>query len=105
MRSPSATSSAPTVHMTTMFVFPTSDMVVPPLRHGGAPASLTGRPTVPPTRSRVQPARPSERSAGGVIALPLRGTQRRASGAAGPLLAGERSSAVAPTVDAHGRVE
>src|SRR6478752_9852859 len=40
IRSPSATSSGPTVHMTTMFVFPTSAMVLPPLRHRGRRGAL-----------------------------------------------------------------
>src|SRR4051794_29979946 len=35
MRSPSATSSAGTVHMTTMLVLPTSDMADLHFRHGG----------------------------------------------------------------------
>src|SRR3569623_1484666 len=45
MRSPSATSSGPTTHITQLFVLPLSDIVFPlaPLSHGSAPGGARGR--------------------------------------------------------------
>src|SRR4051794_16336169 len=61
MRSPSATSSAGTVHMTTMLVLPTSDMAPSPPDTGGSDdvrldvrsPSMFGTSTVPPIPRRV----------------------------------------------------